>query len=94
MKYEKLSQFLAGYFNQDFALDGEPDEIIKSFVEDVDRAYAHALAGEIDRLLEECIDEASLRTFWNSTHTAFDPTLVDSPNLRTWLLHVKSLILA
>ncbi len=92
LRRKGLKQFLAGYFHQDFDLEGDADAVIKRYIEDAAAETLREVLEEIRELLGRSLDEASLeKLFTLKLFCAYDPT-VDGWTYASWLSHVEETI--
>jgi len=88
--WPNLRQFLAGYFHQDWVEDAaDPDDIIKTFVNDSDNGAIACVRTELNKLLNQDLSDAELGELLlqlgSAVHyPAFGMTA------RDWLTHVRA----
>ena len=89
---KNLKQFLAGYFHQDFNVDGTPDEIIGLTSKMPQRKHLQKCLRKSTSWARS-LDEASLETLVAfKLYCAYDPTACDGWTYASWLRHVEESI--
>ena len=89
-EFENLSNFLGGYFHQDWTLESSSaDEVIEKFVHDGDAAATRAVVREIDQLLKTKTSESALKETLRSLGSAYNYE-ADGFSASEWLRHVRS----
>jgi hypothetical protein len=89
-KFENLSNFLAGYFHEDWTLESSSaDEVIEKFVHDGDAETPHAVAAEIDQLLQTKKSDSELKQILRSLGSAYNFE-ANGFSASGWLRHIRS----
>jgi hypothetical protein len=91
--YPALAQLLAGYYHQDWQHDrGTPDAALHAFVDDASADTVIEATGDIDRLIDEGLDEAALTRMLAD---GFDCNYVPEAHGLTsvgWLSHIREVL--
>ena len=87
---EKLYQFFAGYFHEDWTVDSEnPDEVLNELVaEGRTRSELEELAGLIDDYLDTRSDVSLEHALFTELGCYYTPS-ADGLSARAWLKHVS-----
>ncbi|MHA3700670.1 contact-dependent growth inhibition system immunity protein [Jatrophihabitans sp. YIM 134969] len=87
-----LPKLARAYFNQDYDLDGTPDEVVRRFVSDHPRSVVERTADQIKGLLAGDADEAELDRIWGEQYRSnFLPETVGM-TYRQWFGHVLTIL--
>lgn len=89
----QLQHLAQAYFHQDYDLEfSEPDAVIAAFVEGEGLGAVRELAFELDTLLADPSNEATLADLWIKTLGAsYDPA-AHGQSQREWFAHVRDLL--
>lgn len=89
--YPELQQFLAGYFNQDWAYDHKSaDDVIDFFISDISADVLSEVQSELDRLIMTNKTEQELQDYLFADIGCYYYYLNEWKDARTWLKHVAS----
>jgi hypothetical protein len=93
--YPALAQLLAGYYHQDWQQDhATPDAALHAFAENASPETVLEACGDIDRLIDEGLDEAALTRMLAD---GFDCNYVPVANGLTalgWISHIRDVLAA
>ena len=91
-KYETLQHFIAGYFHQDWDLEGGSDvEIARQFAIN-DPVTAKFIVAEIDELVENSRENPEVIDLILDNYGCEYRYKLDFPSGGKWLIHINSII--